>query len=80
VATLISPVLQPLAMSCNLECRFSHAIYAQLDQNPARAGVQPSNINGLHVASYFGVEYDAVSMGCKSFLMVNEINGLRHPL
>jgi hypothetical protein len=82
--SLARPSLRPAIATagawCNLEYGFSHDIHAQLDQNPARAGLQPSNINGLQGTSYFVVEYDVVSMSCELFLTINHINDLSIPL
>jgi hypothetical protein len=43
--------------------RMSHAIHATLGDYPARAGIQPSNINGLHTTVNLDLETAAQSAG-----------------
>jgi hypothetical protein len=45
----------------NRKPALSHAIHAQLVDYPARAGLQPNDINDLQRTSNTNVEYDVIS-------------------
>jgi hypothetical protein len=50
--------MQPL---CNRYPALSHVMRAQLVDYPARAGLQPNDINDLQRTSNTNVEYDVIS-------------------